>query len=77
MLIREVREITPEVLFLAGGCGSALGSGGMATKLKAAQITGEAGIDMIITNGEKPELLYDLFEGKPVGTKFIGKKDRP
>ena len=32
---------------------------------------------MIITNGEEPELLYDLFEGKPVGTKFIGEKDRP
>ena len=72
VLIPRVEEITPEVLALAGGAGSALGSGGMATKLKAAQIAMDAGIDMVITNGEHPEVLYDLFEGKPVGTRFIG-----
>ena len=55
--------------------GSSLGSGGMATKLRAARIVMEAGIDMVITNGEHPDLLYDLFEGKPVGTRFIGKQE--
>jgi len=71
-LIPVVEAITPEVLALAGGAGSALGTGGMATKLRAAQIAGEAGIDMVITNGENPEKLYDIFEGKEVGTRFLG-----
>ncbi len=76
-LIPQVREITGDILALAGGSGSSLGSGGMATKLRAAQITMEAGIDMIIANGEHPEVLYDISEGKPVGTLFIGKKVQP
>lgn len=74
-LIPVVEEITPEILTLAGGSGSALGSGGMATKLRAAQITMEAGIDMVIANGEHPEILYGLFEGRAVGTRFTGRKD--
>lgn len=74
-LIPTVEAITPEVLSLAGGTGSALGSGGMATKLKAAQIVTEAGIDMIITNGDDPEGLYALLEGKPIGTRFVGKEN--
>ena len=73
-LIPTVDAITPEVLSLAGGTGSALGSGGMATKLKAAQLAMDAGIDMVITNGETPEDLYALLEGKPIGTRFIGRK---
>ena len=73
-LIPVVEEITPEIIALAGGSGSSLGSGGMATKLKAAIIATEAGIDMIIANGEHPEVLYDIFEGKAVGTRFAGKK---
>lgn len=73
VLIPVVEEITPEVLALAGGTGSSLGSGGMATKLKAATIATTAGIDMIIANGENPEVLYDLFDGKPVGTRFAGR----
>ena len=72
-LIPLVENITPEILALAGGAGSSLGTGGMATKLKAAQIATEAGVDMVITNGEYPERLYDLFDGKAVGTKFVGK----
>ena len=73
-LIPVVEEITPEVIALAGGSGSALGSGGMATKLKAATIATDAGIDMIIANGEHPEILYDIFEGKALCTRFVGKK---
>ena len=72
-LIPEVAEITPEIEALGGGAGSSLGTGGMATKLRAAQIVMEAGIDMVIANGEDPEILYDLFDGKSVGTKFTGK----
>ena len=73
-MIPLVEEITPEILALAGGSGSSLGSGGMATKLKAARIATEAGIDMVIANGEHPEVLYEIFEGKPVGTRFVGRK---
>jgi len=73
-LIPSVSDITPDVLALAGGAGSSLGSGGMATKLKAAQIVMEAGIDMVIANGEHPEVLYTLADNEPAGTRFIGKK---
>ena len=73
-LIPLVEKITPEILSLAGGSGSALGSGGMATKLKAAQLSMAAGIDMVIANGEDPEALYALLEGKNIGTKFLGRK---
>ena len=73
-LIPEVKEITPQILSLAGGAGSTLGSGGMATKLKAAQLVNEAGIDMIIANGQDPNGLYALLEGKSIGTRFLGKE---
>lgn len=74
-LIHEVEELTPEIMALAGGKGSALGTGGMQTKLHAAQICTAAGCDMIIANGGSPELLYDIVEGRPVGTRFLGRKD--
>ena len=73
-LIPLVEAITPEILALAGGAGSSLGSGGMATKLRAAQIAMDAGIDMVITNGENPESLYDVVDGKAIGTRFLGVK---
>ena len=74
-LIKEVSEITPEIISLAGGKGSELGTGGMATKIRAAQICSDGGIDMIIANGKNPALLYDILEGRSVGTRFLGKKD--
>ena len=73
-LIPVVEEVTPEIEALAGGVGSGLATGGMATKLRAAKMVAEVGCDMIITNGEHPEVLYDIAEGKAVGTRFIGKK---
>lgn len=72
-LIPLVEEITPQITALAGGSGSDLGTGGMATKLRAAQLAMEAGMDMIIANGETPEVLYDIFNGQAVGTRFCGK----
>ncbi len=69
-LIDEVSEITEDILKLGGGKGSSLGTGGMATKLKAAMIATEAGCEMVIANGANPLKLYDIVEGKPVGTKF-------
>jgi glutamate 5-kinase len=73
-LIPVVERITPEVLARAGGAGSALGTGGMATKLKAAMLTTQAGCDMVIVNGAHPQLLYDVVAGEPVGTRFIGRR---
>lgn len=73
-LIKVVNGVTEEMKINAGGAGSSLGTGGMITKLKAAEIANEAGIDMVIMNGDKPEKLYDLLEGKPIGTYFKGVK---
>ena len=73
-LIREVREMTDEIRALGGGAGSGLGTGGMQTKLRAASMCMERGIDMIITRGDHPALLYDCVEGTPVGTRFFGGK---
>ncbi len=69
-LISEVSEITDELLRASGGAGSARGTGGMLTKLSAAGIALEAGFDMVIARGDRPELLYDIADGKPVGTLF-------
>lgn len=71
-LLNRVEAITPEIEKLAGGAGSTLGTGGMATKLSAAKIATDAGVDMVIANGSTPTLLYDIVEGKPAGTRFVG-----
>ena len=71
-LIPLVEEITPAVLALADGAGSALGTGGMATKLRAARMVTGSGADMVIANGAHPEVLYDIADGKPAGTRFKG-----
>ncbi len=73
-LIPEISELTPEIMALGGGAGSALGTGGMKTKLHAAEICTASGTDMIITNGQNPDVLYDIAENKPVGTRFIAKR---
>ena len=69
-LIPEVGKITDDIRDLAGGAGSALGTGGMATKIKAVEIAHAADIDVVLMNGKNPRKLYDLFEDKPVGTIF-------
>lgn len=73
-LISSVPELTPEIWKLAEGKGSELATGGMTTKLGAANIVTSHGCDMIITNGKKPSVLYDIVEGIPVGTRFLGKE---
>lgn len=65
-----VEKITPEIEAMAGGAGTSLGTGGMSTKITAAKIATNAGIDMVIMNGRDPEKLYDLFEDKEIGTLF-------
>lgn len=71
-LIKIVDNID-DIKAFASGAGSKLGTGGMLTKIKAAEIAKEANIDTIIMNGRKPKSLYDLFDGKEVGTRFLGK----
>ena len=73
-LLSEVHELTEEIMSLGGGSASALGTGGMETKLRAAKIVTDAGCDMIIANGSDPELLYDIMDGKSGGTRFYAKK---
>lgn len=73
-LIPVVEEITEDILKLAGGAGSKQGTGGMATKLQAAQMATAAGCDMVIANGGKPQILYNIVAGEALGTRFIGKK---
>ena len=68
--VPEVGRITDDIRDLAGGAGSALGTGGMATKIKAVEIAHAADIDVVLMNGKNPRKLYDLFEDKPVGTIF-------
>ena len=72
-LIPVVEAVTADIEALGGGVGSGLGTGGMATKLRAAKLVTEAGCDMIIANGENPAALYDIVEGNAVGTRFKGK----
>ena len=70
-LISVVENINDDILALGGDKGSSLGTGGMRTKLRAAQICTEQGCDMIITNGSDPKLLYDICDGKQNGTRFV------
>lgn len=70
-LIPEIGELNESVMALGGDAGSSLGTGGMKTKLHAARLCVESGCDMIIANGSTPSLLYDICDGKAVGTRFI------
>jgi glutamate 5-kinase len=70
VLLRHVTEINDEVRALAGVSGSGLGTGGMITKLQAAELCLDCGCTMVIANGERGEVLYDILDGKEVGTKF-------
>jgi len=72
-LISRVTQVNDEILALAGVSGSNLGTGGMVTKLQAAKICLSCGCDMIITNGKRPSVLYDIIDGKSVGTTFSEK----
>lgn len=73
-LIGRIEQIDGQVTSLAGGAGSRRGTGGMKTKLQAATLASSQGTDTVITNGKKPEALYDIMNGKQVGTIFVGKE---
>ena len=75
-LVSMVSGITEEIIAYAGGAGSSLGTGGMSTKIKAARIATENGVDMVIANGSRPENLYGIVAGEEIGTRFISNKEQ-
>ncbi len=76
-LIRAVTEIDDYILSIAHGAGSARGTGGMITKIHAAEVAGEAGIDTVVMSGTDPALIYRLLEGESVGTRFYSRQAKP
>jgi glutamate 5-kinase len=70
-VLPTVTEITHELFVLAGGAGSANGTGGMVTKLQAAAIASEAGIPTVIARGREPGILASVLAGEPAGTRFV------
>lgn len=73
LCIEEVPDIDPDILALAGGSGSKLGTGGMTTKLTAGQIVTRSGIHMLIANSFTPQVLTRIMDGEALGTWFIAK----
>ena len=70
-LLHRITTLDDSILRLAGVSGSSQGTGGMITKLRAAQICLESGCDMVIANGSNPENLYEILDGQDVGTRFF------
>jgi len=70
-LLKEVKEITPELEECAGGAGSNLGTGGMITKITAAKKATRAGVDMVLANGSEPSILLEILKGEEIGTLFL------
>ncbi len=73
-LLSKVEKLTDEIISLGEGNGTKLGTGGMKTKLCAAKIATNAGIDMVIANGKDPKKLHNIVNGESVGTLFVGRK---
>jgi glutamate 5-kinase len=69
-LIHDIHDITPDIIALAGGAGTGVGTGGMVTKIQAAQIATRAGVNVIIANGKMPDILARLIAGEKLGTHF-------
>lgn len=70
-IIRRVTGINDEIRALAGGAGTKLGTGGMVTKIHAAEVCFENDIPMVITNGAELESIYDILAGRVAGTLFM------
>ncbi len=73
-IIHSIKEITPELEKLASGAGTSFSTGGMITKIAAAKICIEAKIDTIITNGNNPSIIFDILDGREIGTHFVANK---
>ncbi len=75
-LIPLVHTVSDSLMESAGGGGTQFSTGGMVTKLKAARMLEKEGIDLVITNGQNPECLYQVLEEEPVGTYFAFAKEK-
>lgn len=73
-LISCVEAIGPEIMAVAGGAGSTVGSGGMITKIKAARVLMVAGIPMVICHGRQDDVIVDVSRGSDIGTRFMAKE---
>ena len=73
-LLPVVGRVDEDIKKLAGVSSTTQGTGGMVTKLRAAEICLDCGCEMVIANGNNPAALYDIVEGKPVGTRFVGER---
>ena len=73
VLIDTVYEITPDIMRFAGDASSSQGTGGMLTKMEAAKIATNAGIDMVIVNGNEPSVISSVVNGEKAGTLFVAK----
>ena len=73
-LLPVVRRVDEDIKKLAGVSSTTQGTGGMVTKRRAAEICLDCGCEMVIANGNNPASLYDIVEGKPVGTRFVGER---
>ncbi len=71
-----VSQIDQSIHDMSGGAGSDLGTGGMATKITAAEIATAAGVNMVIADGSDPDILYKVVSGDDVGTLFLGQKEK-
>ena len=71
-LLAQVDELTADLVAAAGGAGSSIGSGGMATKIEAAKVLMKAGIPMVICDGRRKDVVVDAAAGRAVGTTFDG-----
>ncbi len=70
-IISKVKKITPDIEKIAKGTNSSFAKGGMATKIEAIKLCHHHGIDVVITNGNKPHAIFDVLEGKDKGTLFV------
>lgn len=75
-IIRSVDKITPDLEKLATGTSTSFSTGGMITKIAAAKICLEANIDTLITNGNDPSIIFDILEGKEIGTHFVANNNQ-
>lgn len=69
--IDVVRQLTPQLDAMAGGAGSALGTGGMGTKIQAARIATAAGAAVVIASGSEPGVVRRVLDGETLGTLFL------
>lgn len=75
-LLSVVEKITPHIRQIAGGSSTGLGTGGMSTKITAADIATRSGVETIIASGSRENVLVDLARGEAIGSKFLVQSDR-